>query len=436
MIDRKISESKLLRKVRDVTTKEQFYEAMLYETVCNLSHNNVEESIKIIDEVINEYPYMRNTLRTSLISASESFVSGFRTVKLASINHRFYQPNLKERCCPRYIEEVAKYYSLDTEIMNTFKFEQPFLNIGFSTDSPDSITTYHKGFLFEAIIFKASKVIEKLYEINQAGFLKELNLIIQYVRYYSILLRFLTPDILKILLKIRGSITTTHNYSTMLNECHEIGFIESIYKKYDAKNDVELSTHNLYVSYLMKSHNNKFLGIDLINEFKIRPDKTLDDNDKHRFIKTWCENIIDYVKIDFDTYFRQDYHRIFVHNHSEISIEYILERVDMMKPINEYATILQAAIHENNEIFVKKILEKHPELVIINDVHGNSVFNYFKEFNTDIFMMLAKEVIKRFSKDVLVRMLLKATKRRKSFYEKFYKNDIEGFISFIEELHC
>lgn len=434
MIDRKISENKLLRKVRDVTTKEQFYEAMLYETVCNLSHNNVEESIKIIDEVINEYPYMRNTLRTSLISASESFVSGFRTVKLASINQHFYQPNLKERCCPRYIEEVAKYYSLDTEIMNTFKFEQPFLNICFSTDSPDSITTYHKGFLFEAIIFKASKVIEKLYEINKVGFLKELNLIIQYARYYSTLLRFLTPDILKILQKVHPSITENHNYSTMLNECHEIGFIESIYEKYDVTRDLELSTHNLFVSYLMNSHNNKFLGIDLINEFKIRPDKTLDDNDKHRFIKTWCENIIDYMKIDFDEYFRQDYHRIFVHNHSEISIENMLERLDMMKPIKDFKTILQVAVSANHEIFIRKILEKHPELIIIDDAHGNSVFSYFKEYNTDIFMMLAKKVIKRFSKDVLIRMLLKETKRMKSFYEKFYKNDIEGFIRFVESI--
>ena len=442
MINRKISESKLLRKVRDVTTKEQFYEAILYETVMSLSHENVEESIKIIDEVINEYPYMRNTLRTSIISAADLFVSGFRTVKVASNNHCFYEQNLKEKCCPRYIEEVAKHYSLDVEIMNTFKFEQPFLNIAFATDSPDSITKYHMGYLFEAILFKASKVITKLYQINQKEFLNELYLILMYVDYYSILLRFLTHDILEILQKVHGSISTKHNYSTMLNECHEIGFIESIYQKYDPNHDLELFTHNLYVSYLMNSHNNKFLEIDLINEFKLRPDKTLDDNDKHSFIKTWCENIIDYVKIDFDAYFRQYHHRILVHNHSEISIEYILERVDMMKQISDSKTILQAAVNSENEEFVKKILEKHPELVIVRDSHGNYVFNYFKKAdyligsNLRIFEMLSKEVIKRFPKNVLLTILLNETSSRKSFYKKFYKNDIEEFTDFVESIHC
>lgn len=435
MINRKISESKLLRKVRETTTQEQFYEAILYETVMSLSHENVEESIKIINEVILEYPYMRNTLRTSLMSAVMSFTKAFKTLRFGSIRHCFDKTNLKEICCPRFIEDVAKYYSLNTEIMNTFKFEQPFLNTNLAIDSPNSFTEYHKGYLLEAIIFKSSKVIEKLYQINERAFLEELNIIIEYDRYKTLLLRFLTPKMHKFLFEVCPMPFERFSHLDILNECHVTTLIESSYKNYDTKHNGLLSTNNLYASYLTYSHNGNFFGIDLINEFKLRPNKCFGNFAKHSLIESWCENIINYLKIDFNEYLREYHVYVFRHNHIETSIENILERVDMMKPIEDSTTILQAAVNGNNEIFVKKILEKHPELVIVNDNLGNNVFNYFKKFNDKIFTMLSKEIIKRFSKDVLISMLLKETHRRKSFCSKLYKNDIEGFLGMIERLH-
>lgn len=440
MINRKISESKLLRKVREVTIKEQLYETILYETVMSLSNDNIEDSIKIIDEVIHKYPYMRNVLRTSLINTVKDFTTAFKLFSEPLCREQllwndFTTKEFGEMCCPKFIEDIAKHYSLETEIMNTFKFEQPFLNINFAIDYSETLTQYRKGYFIKGILYKSSKVLEKLYHIDMPTFISDLSKIVKDDDYNVILLRFLTPEILKTFSDALSISHLTFGRSKVLNECHEMMFIENAYKIFNVKRDGQLSTNNLYVSYLTHSHNGNFFGVDLINEFKLRPKKFFGNADKHNLIESWCENLIDYLKIDFNEYLRDYQVYVFKHNHIESSIKNILERVDMMRPIDDSTTILQAAVNENNEIFVKKILEKHPELVIVNDNLGNNVFNYFKKYNDKIFTMLSKEVIKRFSKDVLITMLLKETNRRKSFCAKFYKNDIEGFLGMIERLH-
>ena len=447
MINRKISESKLLKEVRKITSQEQFYEAILYETVMSLSNENIEESIKIIDEVILKYPYMRNTLRTALISFTEDFVRTFKGVvgDWHIVNHGFRDllgTSFGEMCCPMFIEDIAKHYSLDSEIMNTFKFKDPFVNINFKLDCPNFLTEYHKGYLIKGILYKSSKILEKLYYTDTIKFYDDLLKILDVCECYTTLLQHLTPRMYDTVFQACSTIFKKVGFMNVLNYCHETRAIENAYKQYNVKRDGPLTTVNLYVSYLAHSHNCQFHTIDLINEFKLRSDKNIGKYYTYNLIDAWCENIINYLKIDIDDYLKEHHKFAFKYIHRKSSIDKILERVDMMKPISDSMTILQAAVKGENEEFVRKILEKHPELVIVRDSHGNYVFNYFKKAdyligsNLRIFEMLSKEVIKRFPKNVLLTMLLNETSSRKSFYKMFYKNDIEGFTDFVESIHC
>ena len=380
----------LLQKLKSSThSKEAYFEAILYEILHTLSNDNIEESIREIYGILNVYPHMRNTLRTTMRSISERHV----VLKLFFKNpsSTSYGDN---RDYSQVFEKIVKEFHLNDE----FTMELNYDNANYYYDIFSETQLKDENAIVKCLLYKSEKVFKRIMkEKFQRKRLEEL-LKITHVVDFKYAFMFFCSDNMIVTLKENGiRLFKICSREYILENSHAP---QTIFKLLTFGRKLkEVSSENLFVAYITGCHENIFYGIDLKHEIEVRKVSNLlvFEIMRRGFIHGWCIHSIAHMKLDIlyeiENFFNNPDHEIY----SKYVLDNIFEKIDIYRPINPYEDLvisrgnnfvsryvmnyLQLFLKNGDMELVKKTLRKYPEMALICDSYGNNPFQYIRKEN-------------------------------------------------------
>ena len=415
----------LLQKLRSSAySKEAYFEAILYEILHTISNDNIEESIREISSILHCYPYMLNTLRTTMRSISEKHVILKLFFKHSSNvicedNHDYSQ----------VFEKIVKEFRINDE----FTMELDYDSANYYYDIFSETQLKDENAIVKCLLYKSEKVFKRIMkEKFQQKRLEELLKTNNAVDFkYPFI--FFCSDNMIVTLKENGiHLFKMFSRDYILENSHAS---QTVFQLMSFGRRLKgVSSENLFVAYITGCHDKIFYGIDLKNELRIRKVNNLLVFEMMRrgFIHGWCIHSIAHMKLDIlyeiENFFNNPNHTIY----SKYVLDNIFETIDIYRPINPYEdliisrssnfvsrytmTYLQVFLKNGDMELVKKTLRKYPGMALICDSYGNNAFQYIRKDNRkEAAELLIETLIEICPYEHILKMMTTGNRYRKPF---------------------
>lgn len=415
----------LLSKLKaSAHSKEAYYEAILYEILHVASNENIEESIKTISKILDDYPYMENTVRTTMRSIADNYLF---------LKH-FYNYPSNEICnnnnnYPQVFEKIVKEFTLNDE----FKMELNYNDVNYYYDIFSETQLIDQNAIVKCLLYKSEKIFKRIMkEKFQRKRLEELLKSDDIINFKFPFVFFCSDNMIATLKENGIHFLRLFSKEYILENSHAPQIVFQLMSS--TRNLRGVSSENLFVAYITYCHNKIFYGIDLKNEIEVRKVKTLlaFETMRHGFIHGWCGHSIMYMKLnilyEIENFFRYYQHPIT----SKYILDCIFDVIDIYRPMNPYEdfgtsrksnfvsrytmTYLQVFLKTGNMYLVKKTLRKYPGIALINDSYGNNAFQYIrKEDRKEAAELLIEILLEICPYDYILKMMTTGTRYKKPF---------------------
>lgn len=416
----------LLQKLKSSThSKEAYFEAILYEILHVISNDNIGESVREISGILHNYPYMSNTVRTTMRSIAEKHVILKSFFKGSSSNN----DNKDNHDYSQVFEKIVKEFHLNDE----FKMELNYNDANYYYDIFSETQLKDENAIVKCLLYKSEKVFKRIMkEKFQQKRLDEL-LKTKHVVDFKYPFIFFCSDNMIATLKENGiHLFRLCSRDYILENSHAP---QTVFQLLNASRKHKgVSSENLFVAYITGCHDKIFYGIDLKNEIEVRKINNfiLFEVMRRGFIHGWCGHSIIHTKLnilyEIENFFKNSNHVI----KSKYVLDNIFDTIDIYRPINPYEdfgdsrksnfvsrytiTYLQLFLKNGDMELVRRTLREYPGIALINDSYGNNAFQYIhKSIRKEAAELLIETLLGICPYEHILKMMTTGNRYRKPF---------------------